>query len=564
VQIARAKVHGFQGTDLTSPESVAACAKHFCAYGPVSAGREYASVDISERQLREVHLPAFAEAVKAGVATIMPAFTDLNGIPMTAHKGLLRDYLRGELGWDGVLISDYNAIGELLKHGVAADLPEAAALALNATVDIDMMSDAYRRGLPVALERGLVKMEQIDAAVLRVLRLKDKLGLFEHPYGRGARRESAEVLAHRRRLARDVATRSIVLLKNERNTLPLPDGIRRLGVIGPLADTMKEMHGPWAAAGYDEPHVSVMQGLRAGLPHADIRYASGVTIQGDDRSGIEAAANMCESSDAILLVLGEASNMSGEAASRAYPELPGQQRAVAEAVLERARALRIPVTTVLFAGRPLVVPWLAEQTDALLAAWFLGSEAGNALCDVLTGRVSPSARTVISWPRAVGQVPVFFAERPSGRPFNRDDYFTSKYLDVPNDPLYPFGHGLTYGRCVLSNLRVSPERVGERDTIKADIDVLNEGNRACEETVFWFIRDKVASVTRPLLELKGYGKVALQPGERRTVTISVPATELRFPGIDLQPVFEAGEIEVCVGPCADRTQLLSKNIQLVV
>jgi beta-glucosidase len=560
----RAKVHGFQGADLSSPESVAACAKHFCAYGPVTAGREYASVDISERQLHEVHLPAFAEAVKAGVATIMPAFTDLNGVPMTAHRALLRDYLRGQLGWDGVLISDYNAIGELLKHRVAADLPEAAALALNATVDIDMMSDAYRRGLPVALERGLVKMEQIDAAVLRVLRLKEKLGLFEHPYGRGGKAESKEVLAHRRRVARDVGARSIVMLKNERNTLPLPEGIRRLSVIGPLADTMKEMHGPWAAAGYDEPHVSVMQGLRAGLPGADIRYASGVTIQGPDRSDIEAAVNSCESSDAVLLVLGEAANMSGEAASRARPELPGQQRLLAEAVLERARALRIPVVTVLFSGRPLVVPWLAEKTDALLAAWFLGSEAGNALCDVLTGRVSPSARTVISWPRALGQVPIFFAERPSGRPFNPDDYFTSKYLDVANDPLFAFGHGLTYGRCVLSNLRVSPERVTERDTIKAEIDILNEGNRACEETVFLFTRDKVASVTRPLLELKGYTKVSLQAGERRTATITIPATELRFPGIDLQSVFEAGEVEVYAGPSADRAKLLTSKLQLIV
>jgi beta-glucosidase len=365
-------------------------------------------------------------------------------------------------------------------------------------------------------------------------------------------------------LARDVGARSIVMLKNERNTLPLAEGIRRLSVIGPLADTMKEMHGPWAAAAYDEPHVSVMMGLRTGLPRADIRYASGVKIEGDDRSGIEAAVNMCESSDAILLVLGEAANMSGEAASRAHPELPGQQQALAEAVLEHARVSRIPVTTVLFSGRPLVVPWLAEKTDALLAAWFLGSEAGNALCDVLTGRVSPSARTVISWPRALGQVPLFFAERPSGRPFNRDDYFTSKYLDVSNDPLYAFGHGLTYGRCVLANLRVSPDRASERDTIKAEIDVLNEGTRACEETVFLFIRDKVASVTRPLLELKGYGKVSLKAGEQRTVTITVPATELRFPGIDLEPVFEAGEIEIFVGPSADRAKLLSKSVQLVV
>ena len=563
VQIARAKVRGFQGTDLTSQESVAACAKHFCAYGPVTAGREYASVDISERTLREVHLPAFVAAVDAGVATIMPAFTDLNGIPMTAHTGLLRDYLRGQLGFDGVLISDYNAIGELLRHGVATDLAEAAALALHATVDIDMMSDGYRRGLPIALERGLVTLEQIDTSVRRVLRLKEQLGLFDDPYRRGTHPETTEVLTKRRRLSRDVGARSIVLLKNDRDALPLADSVRRLCVIGPLADTSKEMHGCWAAAGYDEPHVSVMAGLRQGLPKTDIRYASGVTIADDDRAGIGAAVDLCEGSDAVLLCLGEASNMSGEAASRANPDLPGQQRALAEAVIERARALKIPVISVLFSGRPLLVPWLAERTDALLAAWFLGSEAGNALTDVLTGRVSPSARTPITWPRALGQVPIFFGERPSGRPENPQDHFTSKYLDVPNAPLYPFGHGLTYGRCVLANLRVSPARVAESATIEARIDVTNEGKRACEETVFLFTHDKVASVTRPVLELKGFGRIALRPGERGTVTITLPASELRFPGVDLEPVFEAGEIEIFVGASADRSKLLAASIQLV-
>ena len=439
VQIARAKVRGFQGTDLAQPESVAATAKHFCAYGPVTGGRDYASVDISERTLREVHLPAFAAAVHAGTAAIMPAFTDLAGIPMTAHKALLRDYLRGELKFDGVLVSDYNAIRELIYHGVAADIVEAAVLALKAGVDIDMMAEAYRNGLPVALERGLVTMDEIDECVLRVLRLKERLGLFDDPYRRGSSAEAAETVAARRILARDVGAKSLVLVKNSDDTLPLPEGAGRVVVIGPLADAWREMRGPWAAAGYEQPSVTVLAGLREALPNAKVAHAEGVTIAGADASGIAAAVDLLSGgADVVVLCLGEAAEMSGEAASRAYPELPGEQRALAEAVLERARASRIPVVVVLFCGRPLIVPWLVERADALLIAWFPGTEAGNAVADVLTGRVSPSGRTPITWPRALGQIPVFYSQRNSGRPENPEDHFTSKYLDSPNSALIPF------------------------------------------------------------------------------------------------------------------------------
>ncbi len=561
--MSRAKVRGFQGVDLASSDALAACAKHFCAYGPVNAGREYASVDISERTLHEVHLPPFEAAVAAGVATIMPAFTDLNGIPMTAHTELLRDYLRGRLGFDGVLVSDYNAIGELIRHGVAADLVEAAALALNAGVDIDMMADAYRKGLPVALERGLVTLNQIDTAVRRVLRLKEQLGLFDDPYRRGATPEPAEVIAERRALAREVGARAIVMLKNDHDTLPLTDSVRRLCVIGPLGDAAGEMGGCWGAAQQPDQHVSVLAGLRQGLPTTEIVHAAGAAINDHNGSNIEAAVDLCDDADVIVLCVGEAAPMSGEAASRAYPELPGQQRALAEATLARAASLGVPVIAVVFSGRPLVLPWLAERADALLAAWFLGSEAGNAIADVLTGRVSPSGRTPMSWPRAIGQLPIFFGQRPSGRPANPDDYFTSKYLDVPNDPLYAFGHGLTYGEFKHSALRVTPETLRESDTIRAQIEVSNLGKRLAQETVFLFVRDLVASVARPLLELKGIGKITLKPGETGTVEITVPATELRFLGRDLAPVFEPGEVEILVGPCADRAQLLVGRVRLV-
>jgi beta-glucosidase len=561
-RIAEAKVRGFQGANLAAPDALAAVAKHFCAYGAVTAGRDYASVDISERTLREVYMPPFAVAVSAGVAAVMPAFTDLAGIPMTANRELLRGWLRGRLGFKGVIVSDYNSIAELIHHGIAADLAEAAAHALKAGVDIDMMADAYRRGLPVALERRLVTMAEIDESVRRVLTLKEQLGLFDDPYRRGATPEAAAALAHRRLLARGIGARAIVLLKNDAETLPLASSVRRLAVIGPLADAPAEMRGPWWGAADADGQVSVVAGLRAVMPESQVLYAPGVAIESDDVSGIAAALDVCTAADAILLCVGEAATMSGEAASRAHLGLPGMQRAFAEAVLERARTLKKPVIVILFSGRPLVVPWLCEKADAVLAAWFLGSEAGNAIGDVVSGRVSPSGRTPITWPRAEGQIPIFFSERPGGRPANPKDKYTSKYLDVPNEPLYPFGHGLTYGRFSLSNLRVTPESVEDIDTMRIRVDVRNEGARAAQETVFLFTHDKVASVARPLLELKGFAKIDLRPGEAGTVTLSLKASDLRFLGADLEPVFEPGEVEILVGPCADRSQLLAATIHL--
>ena len=562
VQMARAKVRGYEGSDLASPESLAACAKHFCAYGAVLAGREYAPVDISERSVLEVHVPPFDAAVSAGVATIMPAFIDLAGVPMTANKALLRHHLREQMGFDGVLVSDYNAIAELMHHGIAADVPEAAALALNASVDIDMMSDAYRRGLPVALERGLVTMAQIDESVRRVLHLKERLGLFDDPYRRGSRAESSAALNRRRELCRSVGARAIVMLKNDRETLPLRGTLRRVCVIGPLADAPAEMGGCWGGAGRVEDRVSVLAGLRQALPGAEIAHAPGVQFAGADESRIAAAVDLCNDADAVVLCIGEMASMSGEAASRAFPEVPSQQRVLAEAVFERAQTKGLRVVVVLFCGRPLVIPWLAERADALLAAWFLGNEAGNAIADVLLGRTSPSGRTPMSWPRAIGQIPLFYCERPTGRPYNPKDHYTSKYIDVPNEPLYPFGYGLTYAQCRLSNLVVAPDRVTEKDTIEARVDVTNEGTHAAEETVFLFIHHKMASVTRPLLELRGVGKVTLQPGETRTVRICVAAAELRFLGLALKPVFEPGEVEVLVGPHAERSQLLVQTLRL--
>jgi len=560
-QIARAKVRGFQGDDLASAESVAATAKHFCAYGASTAGRDYAPVDVSERAVRELHLPAFAAAVAAGVAAIMPAFTDIAGIPMTAHKALLRDCLRGELGFDGVLVSDYNAIRELIHHGVAGDIVEAAVLALKAGVDIDMMAGAYREGLPVALERGLVTTDEIDECVRRVLRLKERLGLFDDPYRRGVTAETPDAIEARRRIARDVGAKTLVLLKNAGDALPMRRSAR-ICVLGPLADAVGEMRGPWAAAGYHEPSVTVLAGLRAALPNATITHAEGVTIEGHDRTRVAAAAELSSGADIVVLCVGEAADMSGEAASRAYPELPGEQRALAEAVLERASAANVPVVVVLFCGRPLIVPWLFERADALLVAWFPGREAGHAIADVLTGRVSPSGRTPITWPRANGQIPLFYSQRSGGRPENPADRYTSKYLDVASSPLVPFGFGLTYGRVRYANLRVTPTDVTARDTVDVSIDVTNDATRAAEETVFLFVRDRVASVARPVLELKGVTKVVLEAGATATARFRLPVTALGFLGLDLEPVLEPGEIDILVGPDADPARLVSARLLL--
>jgi beta-glucosidase len=353
-----------------------------------------------------------------------------------------------------------------------------------------------------------------------------------------------------------------VLFKNDAGVLPLVSPGLRLAVVGPLADASAEMRGPWWGAAPPEGHVTVLEGLRGMLGDSRVAHAPGVDIDSDEIGGVAAALEACGRADAILLCVGEAAAMSGEAASRAHLGLPGRQREFAEAVFERARALRKPVIVVLFCGRPLVIPWLVGQADAVLVAWFLGSEAGNAVGDVVLGHVSPSGRTPVTWARAQGQVPIFFGERPSGRPADPNDRFTSKYLDVSNDPLFPFGFGLTYGRFTHSNLRVPQGNVAMTDTVAIRVDVTNDGARAAEDTVFLFTHDKVATVSRPVLELKGFGKITLAPGETGTVTLLLPAAELRFLGANLAPVFEAGEVEILVGACADRRQLLAASIQL--
>ena len=541
-----AKLRGFQGNDLADPARVVGTVKHFGAYGAVLAGRDYASAEVSERLLHEVYFPPFRAAIDAGAAAIMPSFNDLAGVPVTANTPLLRTLARERWGFDGLMVSDYNAITELLAHGVAADHAEAAALALNAGIDVDMMGDAYRQGLPVALERGLTTIERVDESVLRVLQLKARLGLFDQPMARGDAAVLDRERAANRPLARTAAARSMVLLTNRDSVLPLkPDA--RIGLIGPHADHAQDMLGPWFGAGRAEEAVTWAAGLKAALPNLTFY---------DGDSALLAAAE----SDVILLAIGESAAMSGEASARGEPVLPREQQPLVDMILAGGK----PVVAIVATGRPLIITDLIERAHAVLIAWHLGSESGNALADVVTGKTPPVGRLPISWPVSLGQVPIYFGRRPTGRPADPKLHYTSKYLDLPTEPLFPFGHGLGYTRFEWRAARVSPERAGPGGCFAVEADIANVGERDGEETAFLFTRDPVASTARPLLELRGFGRIALPAGGVGTVRFTLSVDDLGVPGAppDFAAVHEPGRVEVYVGPSADHTKLIQANITL--
>jgi beta-glucosidase len=412
--------------------------------------------------------------------------------------------------------------------------------------------------LPEALERGLVTMATIDASVRRVLKLKERLGLFNDPYRRGSDSLDARRAAERRELARDAARKAIVLLLNRTGILPLSPKIKRLAVIGPLAAAPGEMLGSWASAGRPEDVVSILEGLKAALPQCQIDHAAGVDIDGQKADGIAAAIDLCSDAEAVVLCLGESAAMSGEAASRVDIGLPGRQRALAEAILDLGK----PVVVTLSSGRPLTAPWLFERADAVLATWFLGHEAGNAVADVLTGTFNPTGRLPMSWPRDVGQVPIFYNELPSGRPYAPGVHYSSTYLDLPPTPQFSFGHGLSYSRFALSDLRCKPTQVNSEDTIEVSLAVHNESPIPGEATLFLFARDPVASIARPLLELKGVQKAVLAAGERTEVTWRLPVKDLSFVGPNFEPVLEPGRLEIHVGQSAEPSGLLSCAVEL--
>ena len=566
-EMAKAKVRGFQGADPASPLSMAATAKHFVGYGAATAGRDYASSEISERTLHEVYLPGFEAAVKAGALAIMPGFHDIAGEPMSASRRLMTDLVRGDWGFEGIYVSDYDAVGELVAHGVAGDMVEAAALALKAGMDLDMMSPAYPQHLATALARGLVSIADIDAAVSRVLSVKERLGLFDAPFGRGdpavpAIRSKAE----RRALAREAAAASFVLLTNRGNLLPLSPSGGPIGLIGPWGEDQGQMLGSWFGLGDQEPVTTLRAGLEAAFPNREIRVARGCdgdfadddANEAQDVAGIAAAVEVAKGCDVVLLAIGEPALMTGEAASRADLGLTGRQADLAHAILETGT----PVVVLLTCGRPVIETEILEEAAATLVIWYPGSEAGPAVGDVVSGRVAPAGRLPMSWPVATGQIPVVYGERPSGRPYEVGNHFSTQYLDIPNRPLFPFGHGLTYGAVELGAPRVDRATFRPGESVTVSAEVANTGDRAAAAVIFLFARDVVASTSRPVLELKRFESLALAPGERREIAFTLSDADFALLGPDLRPRLEAGEFVLSVGLSADREALRSVPMRL--
>jgi beta-glucosidase len=555
--MAAARVRGFQGGDLSAANTMLATAKHFAAYGAAEGGRDYNTADVSERTLWEVYLPPFEAAVRAGVGSIMAAFNDIGGTPAHANQWLLTDVLRHRWGFKGIVVSDWAGVEQLGSHGIAATRSEAAARALEAGVDIEMASDLYRTDLPAALRSKRISLAVLDSAVHRVLRAKYVLGLFDDPYRYSdtARERKVTLTAEHRAAARALARESIVLLKNDplpggSPALPLRKDLGTIAVIGPLADDSASALGSWAGAGRKEDVVTPLAGIRKAVsPGTRVLYARGAPVDTVGTTGFPEAERLARTADAVLLVIGERADMSAEAASRASLELPGAQLELAQAVVRAARAAdpSKPVVAVLLNGRPLALQWLADSVPAILETWFLGVEHGSATADVLFGDYNPSGHIPVSFPRVTGQVPIYYSHKPTGRPPAESDNFTSKYIDVPWTPLWTFGHGLSYTRFEYGNLRLSPGTLSASDTVVVSIDVTNSGGRPGDDVIQLYLRDDAASVARPVRSLKGFHRLTLQPGERRTVTFNLRPDDLALYDLTMRKVVEPGSFTVFVG-----------------
>ena len=560
-QLTEARVRGFQGDDLRATDTVLACAKHFAAYGGVEAGREYNTVSISESALRDVHLPPFEAAVDAGVGTLMNAFTIHDRIPAGASGHLVSDVLKNEWGFDGFVVSDWNSFREFIYHGVAADEREAATLAIEAGSDMDMVGHVFTAELVGLVEEGHVREALVDDAVRRILRTKHLLGLFDDPYRYfDEEREASVVLGDdHREAARDVARESIVLLKNDDGVLPLDQG-DELAVVGALADSADDVIGDWRARGDPADAVSVLDGvtdaLEAGEVDTEVRYAKGYERSGEVPDALrDEAVDAVSEADVAVVVVGETWELSGECSSRSEIDLPGEQRSLLRSLVDTGT----PVVAVLMNGRPLSIPWTDEHVPAILETWFLGTEAGNAVADVLFGEHNPSGRLPMSFPRTVGQAPIYYNHLPTGRPaeFAEEGWSTS-YLDVPNDPLYSFGHGLSYTSFAYSDLELSAETIGMDETLSASVTVENVGDVAGSEVVQLYTHDLVGSRSRPVKELTRFEKISLEPRKSRKITFELGSDDLAFWTADEEMAAEPGAFEVQVGRAADDIRLTDR------
>jgi beta-glucosidase len=544
---ARARVRGFQGGGGGDPERVIACAKHWVGYGAAEAGREYNTTDLSERALREVYFPPFRAALEAGVGTFMSAFNDLDGLPATANPFTLTRVLRGEWGFDGFVVSDYTAVPELIQHGVARDEPEAAQRALTAGVDMEMVSRLYATRLPALVRAGVVPMATLDEAVRRVLRIKMRAGLFERPYAEEGREAAVLLNPAHRETARTAAARSIVLLRNEGGVLPLRKDLRSIALIGPLADDPREPLGSWSGDGRKEDTVTVVAGVKAKLgPEVRLAYAKGCDVEGGSPAQRAEAVARAREAEAVVLVVGESAAMSGEAGSRSSIDLPGPQLGLVQEVLKAGK----PTVVVLMNGRPLTIPWIAENAAAILETWQGGTEAGHAIADVLFGDANPGGKLPVTFPRSVGQIPLYYNHKNTGRPVGPQRW-SSKYLDIPVSPLYPFGFGLSYTRFALHNLRVSAASVPPGGEVTVSVDVENVGPRAGDEVVQLYVSHEAASVTRPVKQLRGFERLTLAAGETRPVRFRLGPADLGLLDGQFRLVVEPGEIRVAVGTSSE-------------
>ena len=561
--MAVARVKGFQGDDFAHPAKVIATAKHFVAYGAAEAGRDYNSVDVSERTLREIYFPPFLSAVKSGVGSIMSAFNDINGIPASANKFLLSEVLRDEWKFEGTVVSDYNSIGELRYHGFAKDKKEAALKGFSAGVDIDMVGDTidgdiYSPSLIKLLDENLIDISTIDESVRNVLRMKLKAGLFEKPFVDSKYFEANKISqVEKNEIALQMAKESIVLLKNDNSILPLNKNIKTLAVIGAMAENKYDQLGAWTCKPNYENVVSAIEGIRElASKETEVLFAKGFDPRTNDKSGFEEALSIISKSNAAVIFAGENWELTGEATSKTNLNMPGVQLDF----IKQAHELGIPIIVVLMNGRPLTINWISENIPAVLESWYLGDMGGKAIASVLFGEYNPSGKLPITFPRSVGQIPIYYNAKSTGRPARDDVKWSSKYLDSPKTPLYPFGFGLSYTEFKYSNFSLDAGSNSISDSIIVTVDVTNVGKYAGEEVIQLYIQDLFGSVTRPIKELKAFQKIKIDIGKTETVKFVISPNMLSFYGIDMKKIIEPGEFKIFVG--GNSSNLLTESIIL--
>lgn len=564
-KIAFARVKGFQGNKLGDLDAVMACAKHFAAYGAASGGRDYNSVDMSDRMLWETYLPPFKAAVDANVATFMNAFNDINGIPATANKYIQRDILKGKWNYQGFVVSDWGSIGEMVAHGYCKDNKEAAEKAILAGSDMDMESNAYRFNLAQLVAENKVPMSIVDEAVKRILRKKFELGLFDDPFKfcNKERQEKALNNPEHAKIARDIAAKSIVLLKNEKQVLPLSKETKTIAFIGPMVKPKRINHGFWAVDLKDVDStyiVSQWEGLQNKVgKKAKLLYAKGCGVEDMSKAGFQEAVDVANQADVVILSIGERWNMSGEAKSRSNLQLPGVQ----EDLIKELQKTGKPIVILINAGRPLIFNWTADNMPTIVYTWWLGSEAGNAIADVLFGDYNPSGKLPMSFPRTEGQIPIYYNHFSTGRPsINEDKVYKSAYIDLPNSPKFPFGYGLSYTTFSYGNLKLSKTKMTSAETLEVSMTLTNTGKLAGEEVVQLYLQDKFGSVVRPIIELKDFQKVKLQAGETKTLTFVIDNEKLAFYNHALEFKSEPGTFNLMIGSSSSDIRL-STSFELI-